>query len=55
MSDFFTLTLDLNEVEKYINSPEFVTLIMNNVTDLSIAGFILQSVRKNLENLKEGV
>lgn len=48
-----TVSVDLDEVQEFIESEKFIQFLLNNTTNLSIALFIVQTVNDKIEELKK--
>ena len=46
------ITIDLEEVEKFLHSDEYINWLLNNTTDFTIAAFVLQAGFDALENAR---
>ena len=44
-----TMTVDLNDVKRFIESPEFTDYLLSNTTNFSTAAYILQALLERLE------
>ena len=44
-----TMSVDLNEVEEFINSDKFAQFLLNNTTGFSVAGYILTAIFDRVE------
>lgn len=49
-----TMLINLEEVEQFIESDEFIQFLLNNTTDLGTCAFILQTIHEKIEELSEG-
>lgn len=47
-----TMSVDIEEVEKFITSDKFVQFLLNNTTDFAVAAFVLQTVMDKLDEIK---
>ena len=49
-----TVKIDLNEVEKFIKSDNFIQFMMNNTTNIGgIPSFILQTILDKIDELRK--
>ncbi len=48
-----TIDIDLNEVEKFIKSDNFIQFMMNNTTNIGIPSFILQTILDKIDELRK--
>ena len=44
-----TMSVDLNEVEEFVNSDKLAEFLLDNTTDFSVAGYILTAIFDRLE------
>ena len=44
-----TMNVDLNEVEKFVNSDKFAKFLLDNTTEFSVAGYILTAIFDRIE------
>ena len=44
-----TITVDLNDVKKFVESSEFADYLLSNTTNFSTAEYILQALLERLE------
>lgn len=51
--DINTVTIDLNEVEAFIEDPNFHRFLLDNTTDFAVAAFILQTLMERVREYRE--
>lgn len=44
-----TMTVDLDEVKRLVESDAFVQFLLNHTSDLAVAGYVLQKVMESIE------
>lgn len=47
------IEVDLEDVERFVNNPDFHYYLLNNVTDFNTAAFILQTLIDTVEEIKK--
>lgn len=47
-----TMSVDLNEVNGFIESDKFANFLLSNTTDFTVALFILQTLKDKINELK---
>jgi hypothetical protein len=47
------VSVDINDVEKFITSDKFTEFLLNNTTDFATAAFVLQSLLEAVDVAKE--
>lgn len=45
--------VDMNEVERFINNPDFHYYLVNNVVEFSTAAFILQTLLDKVQEMRQ--
>lgn len=48
-----TVSVDLEDVREFVEGQKFLQFLLNNTTDFTTAGFILQTLLDKLEELEE--
>lgn len=46
------MTVNLQEVNEFIESDKFIRFLLNNTTDFAVAAFVLQTVKDKVNELK---
>lgn len=49
---YVSLEVDLQKVKEFILSDNFIQYLLNNMTDVGIVGFIIQSVLNEIERIE---
>lgn len=45
--------VDINEVERFINNPDFHFYLINNVSEFTTAAFILQTLLNKVKEIRQ--
>ena len=48
-----TIEVDINDVERFINNPDFHYYLVNNTVDFGTAAFILQTLLDKVKEIRQ--
>lgn len=48
-----TVEVDINDVERFANNPDFHYYLVNNTTDFGTAAFILQTILDKVKEVRQ--